>query len=110
MRISDWSSDVCSSDLIFVGFLRGHFQRADDVAADLRIGVAHLFHEARRADPQLVGQEDGARLVAHDLARAPDGMAKAKRFLLADIDGRSGLLPDALARLPQLSAPLPLPF
>src|SRR3546814_3557605 len=74
MRISDWSSDVCSSDL------------------------------ARRADHQLVGQEDGERLVAHDLARAPDGMAKAKRFLLADIDGRSGLLPDALDRLQRLSA------
>src|SRR3546814_11681528 len=78
MRISDWSSDVCSSDLIFVGFLRGHFQRADDVAADLRIGVAHLFHEARRADHQLVGQEDGERLAAHALAREPDGMADRK--------------------------------
>src|SRR3546814_2669868 len=31
-------------------------------------------------------------------------MAKAKRFLLADIDGRSGLLPDALDRLQRLSA------
>src|SRR3546814_2027636 len=33
MRISDWSSDVCSSDLLFVAFSRGHIlsqQAVDD--------------------------------------------------------------------------------
>src|SRR3546814_15392807 len=33
MRISDWSSDVCSSDLIAVGDVHGHFSKLD---AELR--------------------------------------------------------------------------
>src|SRR3546814_636754 len=37
MRISDWSSDVCSSDLEGAGF-------ADDIAVDI------VLHEARRGD------------------------------------------------------------
>src|SRR3546814_7366249 len=69
MRISDWSSDVCSSDLVDVvfarlagGFLRGLEQRADvDVEADVGEGggdhlgaaivavLAQLHHQHARA-------------------------------------------------------------
>src|SRR3546814_947023 len=44
MRISDWSSDVCSSDLSF-----------RQVAADLRDGVAHVIDCTvdRRSDDEL---------------------------------------------------------
>jgi len=64
--------------------LHGDFQRADQIAADLFIGVDHLLHAtiARRALHEFVGQQDGERFVTDNVARAPDGMAKAQRFLL----------------------------
>src|SRR3546814_4493599 len=40
MRISDWSSDVCSSELL-EGFQRLHFQRLRGLAAALRQEAAH---------------------------------------------------------------------
>src|SRR3546814_18929981 len=40
MRISDWSSDVCSSDLAMVG--RGVFTNGASIAADLRL-IAGLW-------------------------------------------------------------------
>src|SRR3546814_5459810 len=53
MRISDWSSDVCSSDL------EGH-------KAESEIGACHVY----RADPQ-TGE---VRIVADDFVR-PNGLA-----------------------------------
>src|SRR3546814_12672837 len=52
MRISDWSSDVCSSDL-FLGF---HLAGGDVVLDDLEIaGLAHIGrpdrHARRHAEP-----------------------------------------------------------
>src|SRR3546814_6606260 len=54
MRISDWSSDVCSSDLIAhlvetVG--PDQFQRVDDVAERLRDFLALVGPPAVREDP-----------------------------------------------------------
>ncbi|PAV92452.1 hypothetical protein WR25_18433 [Diploscapter pachys] len=63
-------------DAIFVRLAVGHFQRTDDIAADLVIGRDHLGDEARRADHQFVGQQNRERLVADDLARAPDSVAE----------------------------------
>ncbi len=67
-------------------FLDRQFKHADQVAADLVIGVDHLFHAAGRADHQLVGQQDRERLVADDCARAPDRVAEPERDLLAHGD------------------------
>src|SRR3546814_6836770 len=41
MRMSDWSSDVCSSDLAVVFIRPGQEQRAGQVGADAKISVAH---------------------------------------------------------------------
>src|SRR3546814_18988889 len=37
MRISDWSSDVCSSDLVLEGVVAGVRRRADGTAGDLHV-------------------------------------------------------------------------
>src|SRR3546814_5810866 len=52
MRISDWSSDVCSSDLCFLHVSTGsagscHLQAA---RAECRSILAHVYHLAQRAD------------------------------------------------------------
>src|SRR3546814_20917176 len=41
MRISDWSSDVCSSDLLFVAVL-GRAQPVDGVGAGAVVDLQHL--------------------------------------------------------------------
>jgi hypothetical protein len=43
-----------------------------------------LLQRTRRARHQVVRQEHRERLVADDMAGAPDGMAKAERLLLPD--------------------------
>src|SRR3546814_14708826 len=58
MRISDWSSDVCSSDLLGARHVGGHV--ADDVeTADLRQPRARLGLEAIDARVALKILEDG---------------------------------------------------
>src|SRR3546814_2875056 len=51
MRISDWSSDVCSSDLVFVAatdtFARGFSQTFSDIARDYGIYVVASNNQAR---------------------------------------------------------------
>src|SRR2546429_6325832 len=37
----DWSSDVCSSDLVRVNFFRGSFDSLNDPAAAFRLGQMH---------------------------------------------------------------------
>src|SRR3546814_8557112 len=79
MRISDWSSDVCSSDLIAVGrhgldhvdlravAVDGDPAQAPGVAGDLQARLVGICVDAlTRADPQLsaVGDVDFAVTVA----------------------------------------------
>ena len=64
----------------------GHFEHADEVAADFVVGFDHLLHAARISNHQLVGQEDREGFVAHDRARAPDRVTQAERHLLAHGD------------------------
>src|SRR3546814_19837485 len=56
MRISDWSSDVCSSDL--------------------------LLHAAGRTHHEFIRQENREGLIPHDFACAPYCMSQAQRLLL----------------------------
>src|SRR3546814_5433958 len=78
MRISDWSSDVCSSDLFFYGpDLRGfNFQRDKGPLARL---AGHLIEIADQADPVAI-YAGAAALDAH-----LPGFAAEHRFpLLGD--------------------------
>src|SRR3546814_11630529 len=58
MRISDWSSDVCSSDLIFV------------IGVDMEHGPSAVG-DAHHA-PTLVGHQEPARAAADRAALVPD--------------------------------------
>ncbi len=62
-----------------------HFKRADQIAAHLIISIDHLLEAApsRRTLHEFVGQQNSEGLVPDDVARAPDRVAQAQRFLLA---------------------------
>jgi hypothetical protein len=64
----------------------GHFERGDDVAADLFIGLDHLRQAVGPADHQLVRKQHRERFVADNMPRAPDRMPEAERLLLAHGD------------------------
>jgi hypothetical protein len=74
-----------------VAFLHG-----DDVVAGFGVEIDHGLHAALVGLHDHVGQEQRERLVADQVARAPDGMAETERNLLA---GEAGL---ARARLQAL--------
>src|SRR3546814_17242966 len=97
MRISDWSSDVCSSDLI-LGFLyaEGLAVKRDYVEAYRWYGLAFLAGEASvRANMDIVW----ALLQRHALEGA---MAIAREFdALAAGAVPAGLAPDQTAPAPQ---------
>ena len=48
------------------------------------VHIGQLLQAGRVAQHQIVGQQDGERVVADEGAGAPDGMAEAERHLLAD--------------------------
>src|SRR3546814_13541347 len=85
MRISDWSSDVCSSDLSSMGLPLWR--------ADVHLGLH------RHADAQLVGailariQRDAHRPALHDLGEVASGVVRGNRRV-ADrtsvVEGKSG--------------------
>src|SRR3546814_1180742 len=71
MRISDWSSDVCSSDLLLDAF-RSAAGGHDDVTGrrwacrlDQRIAIRHVLAQYRRG-PAEAGQDSGCKKHAFD--------------------------------------------
>src|SRR3546814_20465240 len=69
MRISDWSSDVCSSDLV------GDRDRLADIALDALIDLEHLGEFGRLVDlPVLLRRQTDARAVgAAAFVRSAEG-------------------------------------
>ena len=59
--------------------------RAEDGGAGLFEGVDHLLHAGDGGVDDVVGKEDGKGLVADELFRHEDGVAKAEGLGLADI-------------------------
>ena len=87
------SKPVCdvlalADDAVFVRLGRVAFLHRDDVAAGLLVELDHLLHAALLRLHDHVGQQQRERLVADQVARAPDGVAEAERHLLA---GEAGL-------------------
>ena len=57
----------------------------DDRTAPLRVDVDHLPHHRRAGVDDVVPQEDGERLVPHEIARHEDGVAEPERLLLPHV-------------------------
>src|SRR3546814_1280488 len=68
MRISDWSSDVCSSDLRYVGEGERHRTGLVDHAAPVRVG-------RRQAKAEKAEHADGDGHIAHAQAGIDDQRA-----------------------------------
>src|SRR3546814_12842626 len=96
MRISDWSSDVCSSDLLELAVLHhalqahraiGHpAQRGDGRTADVEHGeVAAARKRGTVPVPPDVGSA-AAVVDPHHLARAVAGLADARFVRMAAVD------------------------
>src|SRR3546814_11987147 len=96
MRISDWSSDVCSSDLALEGAVAGEVPLAEEVAERLRGGV-------RRQLTQVVDRR-GAR--AQRLARVLGEVADAQARMRVALAGQR--LEFAHQRLDQRAPLVPL--
>ena len=70
-------------DAEFVRLFRQAFLQRDDVAAMACVNVDQALEAGLVVDHQHVGQQHREGLVADDVARRPDRMAEAARFLLA---------------------------
>ena len=72
-----------ADDAVLVRLVVRHGRDGDVVAAVLVVGLDHLGEARLRRMMQHVRQQQRERLVADDVARAPDGVAEAERRLLA---------------------------
>src|SRR3546814_14431036 len=99
MRISDWSSDVCSSDLVArIGFGIAHRQRLLDQVGEGYAAVVAGEQPGQRArqHPADVGQDvAGVQQVAQGL---DDWQASAHRSLVAELAAAVGGGADGLDR------------
>src|SRR3546814_20259540 len=76
MRISDWSSDVCSSDLIAVGF-----NQASVATAVQALGVDNPLYEAVLVQNAATAQASFGDLSGEILASAMSGLTDDRRHL-----------------------------
>ena len=65
--------------------LARHVDNRDDIAADLVVGLHHLGETRCVAHHQIVGEQNGKRLVANEGACAPNRMAEPEWRLLAGV-------------------------
>src|SRR3546814_15654293 len=88
MRISDWSSDVCSSDLFALGML----DRIGFVAHRLNLVAAAIFGGVgHRMAPVPIGlhlEDDRPLAGAHPGERFPGGAARREHVHPVDLDAR----------------------
>src|SRR3546814_688010 len=87
MRISDWSSDVCSSDLIVAGFVT---LRAKLLPEDAEAGVLALADLRAERLPLAIGTPDPARIAAAIGGRPERDRIYAAIGLAAGDAGRAG--------------------
>src|SRR3546814_18607365 len=111
MRISDWSSDVCSSDLA-LGGAEGHTAiMARSLGLPAVVGVAGLLPAVRFGDMLIVDGSNGlvivnptaARLAGYerrlkDMAREVRALARLRAVPATTRDGQRVALPLNLAR------------
>src|SRR3546814_17718426 len=97
MRISDWSSDVCSSDLTLASFLRANFLTPAVVARRMRrVDVASAIGKFLAAPPERGRLWRGASRLIADVLESPDQ------------ERLGGMVKGALAgRLRELNVPPP---
>src|SRR3546814_9232388 len=82
MRISDWSSDVCSSDLIAVGF-----NQASVATAVQALGVDNPLYEAVLVQNAATAQASFGDLSGEILASAMSGLTDDSRHLRNSLMG-----------------------
>src|SRR5262249_55343686 len=71
-----------ADDAVKVGLILRHRRDRDVIAAVQSVGLHHVAQAWSRAEVEHVGKQQGEWLVADDLARAPNCVAKPVRGLL----------------------------
>ncbi len=66
-----------ADDAVAFGVLARHFFGGEDAAAMAAVNIDHLRHDGRLADEQVIGEDDGKRLVAHQTLSAKYRRAQA---------------------------------
>src|SRR3546814_4035044 len=124
MRISDWSSDVCSSDLDYVFTTGGIGPTHDDITVDAiaaALGVPVVYHPqalailerhyARRGEPltearkRMARVPEGAALIENRMSGAP-GIRIGNVFMMAGVPHITAGMLDALTGMLEGGAPL----
>src|SRR5437868_4246564 len=90
-----------STDAVLMRAIRRHFLHRNQIGfvAELARSLDHLLEAARRVQHQLIRQQHRERLVADDIACAPNRMAETERRLLAGETHRAGFRLVALQNL-----------
>src|SRR3546814_12238121 len=88
MRISDWSSDVCSSDLVQAQ--RRHHAQADVAAADVADVADRFLQRSQALDDLADFHEQRMRLVGGDQAPAHQGEQGEAELGLRSEERRGG--------------------
>src|SRR3546814_9495709 len=65
MRISDWSSDVCSSDLLRIGLVAAELQAGGDVQREL---MPAMRHHVAAGEAMVAEQGEGAQVFHQTVA------------------------------------------
>src|SRR3546814_2757107 len=78
MRISDWSSDVCSSDLIFDGVRVPHRNILGEVGQGFALGMEWIGKGRYTIPSHAIGIAERALQMAIDQANTPIGRASCR--------------------------------
>lgn len=89
-------------DAVLAGVFTRHVLHRQDAGAPFVELLHHLRHDGRLAHHQVIGQQYGKRVIAHQLARTEHGMAQAQGAVLANVDTLHVIGFDAAHKLEQL--------
>ena len=89
-------------DAVLARVFTRHVLHRQDAGTPFVELLHHLRHDGRLAHHQVIGQQYGKRVIAHQLARAQHGVAQAQGAMLAHVDALHVVGLDAAHQLEQL--------
>ena len=95
--------DLCAGDdAVLARVFTRHVLHCQNAGAPFVELLHHLGHDGRLAHHQVIGQQYGKRIIAHQLARTEHGMAQAQGAMLAYVNALHVIGLNAAHQLEQL--------